>query len=210
MSINKLTAPESSHYLEFSLTKSLNRLLLGVFTFLISKKYDMKTIDTYKPTAISIYNYLPLDAVYRHTCGVYNSLGRTFPGQTRSGRRIICVNLYQFNCLSSNNIPSILMHELTHVRQYRNHSVESTSIKTVSRYGYDSYKNSPREKEAVLAELEFTEWCQRERFTVGYLGVAQKLLSTFPQGHFVFKVETKGVKMIGFVPRDLSDYKEIL
>lgn len=210
MATNKLTAPKSLRYLVFLSTRALNKLLLCVFKFLTSKKCDMKTIDTYRPTTISIYNYLPLDAVHRNAFSVYSSLGKVRSSQTRSGRIIICVMLYRFNCLSSNDILKVLMHELTHVHQRRMHQSALTNIKTISRDGYDNYKNSPKEKEAEDVALEFTEWCQRNHVSCNYLDIVQKLLSTFPQGRFVFKVGTEGVKLLGFVPRDLSDYKEIL
>lgn len=207
----RLTAKEASRYLTFCLTSTLNRLLLEIFKFLLDKKYDVKTIVTYMPSIIVVHNYLPVTDLVRYRGE--KSFASLF-GSTRTRRaknkQLSFVSLYQFNCLSLDDIELTLMHELTHVHQRRTKPVKQNEIVSAFENSYDDYKNSNREKEAECMALEFRQWCRDKNFTVCYFKATKLLLSVFPQCKFLFSVKKTGVTMIGIKSRDLSNFKEIL
>ena len=208
----KLTEKEASHYLTFFLTSTLNRLLLEIFKFLLDKKYDVKTtIATYVPSTIVVHNYLPItDLVrYRGENVFASSFGSTRTRRTKD-KLLSFVSLYQFNCLSLDDIEHTLMHELTHVHQQRTKPVNKNEIVSAFKNSYDDYKNSNREKEAECMALEFRQWCRDKNFTVSNFKATKLLLSVFPQCKFRFRVKKTGVTMIGIKSRDLSNFKEIL
>lgn len=207
----ELTTKEASRYLEFYLSRTVNELLLGTFKFLTYKKYDIKTIMTYKPDTISIHNYQPLTYIYKHpdTAELLYTRGRNKVYNTNCGQ-LNHVSLYQFNRILLDEIEHLLMHELTHVHQSRTTTLEQNPAVPMVQEGYDNYRNNHREKEANYTASEFIKWCRDNHFKVGNIRMTRLLLNAFPQGYWLFGVKKEGVKMVGFYPRDLSNFKEIL
>ncbi len=198
---------ELSHYLVFYLSRTLNVILKFIFTFLLKKGYTLKEISDFKPSAIVIYNYLPVARISRYGNNIRSVFGITTESTTQKGKKLYYIDLLQFNTLSESEIMSTIMHELTHVRQRRLYGCDGVIS---SDNDYDEYKNSIREKEADSMGSEFLNFIEEKKMHPTALNGTRALLSAFPQGMFMFSVKQKGVKLLTFKPRDLSNFKEIL
>ena len=198
---------ELSRYLIFYLSRTLNVILKFIFAFLLKKGYTPKEISYFQPSAIVIYNYLPVFRASRYGKNIRSVFGTTSDRTTQKGKKLYYIDLFKFNTLSESEIVLTIMHELTHVRQRRLYGYDGIISVDSS---YDEYKNSIREKEADSMGSEFLNFIEERKMHPSALQGTRALLSAFPQGMFLFGVKQKGVNFITFEPRDLSDFKEIL